>query len=66
MFSLCVLYSLGAWEFMNATGLRPSEAGKRAILIEPRHSNVENPSIFPVVPSEPILHPERLTTIKGL
>ena len=28
MFSLCVLYSLNAWEFMNATGLRASEAGK--------------------------------------
>jgi len=28
MFSLCVLYSLNAWEFMSATGLRPSEAGK--------------------------------------
>ena len=31
MFSLCVLYSLNAWEFMNATGLRPSEAGKEAM-----------------------------------
>jgi transcriptional regulator with XRE-family HTH domain len=31
MFSLCVLYSLSAWEFMSATGLRPSEAGKRAM-----------------------------------
>jgi transcriptional regulator with XRE-family HTH domain len=31
MFSLCVLYSLNAWEFMNATGLRPSEAGKGAM-----------------------------------
>jgi transcriptional regulator with XRE-family HTH domain len=31
MFSLCVLYSLSAWEFMNGTGLRPSEAGKEAM-----------------------------------
>jgi hypothetical protein len=31
MFSLCVLYSLNAWEFLNATGLRPSEAGKGAM-----------------------------------
>jgi transcriptional regulator with XRE-family HTH domain len=31
MFSLCVLYSLSAWKFMRATGLRPSEAGKEAM-----------------------------------
>ena len=31
MFSLCVLYSLNAWEFINATGLRPSEAGKEVM-----------------------------------
>jgi len=31
MFSLCVLYSLSAWEFLRAMGLRPSEAGKEAM-----------------------------------
>jgi hypothetical protein len=31
MFSLCVLYSLGAWDFMRAAGLRPSEGGKESI-----------------------------------
>jgi len=31
MFSLCILYSLSAWEFMNAAGLRQSESGKDAM-----------------------------------
>jgi transcriptional regulator with XRE-family HTH domain len=31
IFSLCVLYSLSAWEFLRAMGLRPSEAGKEAM-----------------------------------
>ena len=31
IFSLCVLYSLSAWEFLKAMGLRPSEAGKEAM-----------------------------------
>jgi hypothetical protein len=31
MFSLCVLYSISAWEFMGAAGLRLSEAGKEAM-----------------------------------
>jgi len=39
---------------------------KGTILIKPRHSHVENPSILPVVPAEPILHPEFLSPIKGL
>jgi transcriptional regulator with XRE-family HTH domain len=31
MFSLCVLYSLSAWEFLRAAGLDPPEAGKEAM-----------------------------------
>lgn len=31
IFSLCVLYSLSAWEFLRAMGLRPSEAGQEAM-----------------------------------
>lgn len=29
--SLCVAYSVGAWKFLNATGLQPNDAGKEAI-----------------------------------
>src|ERR1700752_2026213 len=39
---------------------------KRPIGIESWHPDVENQSKFAVVPSEAILHPERLPTIKGL
>src|SRR3984957_5078858 len=39
---------------------------KRAFLVEPRHSDVENPSIFSVVPPKPVLHSELLTAIKRL
>jgi hypothetical protein len=34
--------------------------------IESGHSNVENPTIFPIVPPEPILYPELLSPIKSL
>src|SRR5882762_7831011 len=44
----------------------PDVTDKRAILIKPWHSNVENPSIFSVVPPEPVLHSDPLTPIKGL
>jgi hypothetical protein len=44
----------------------PDVANERAILIKPRHSKVENPSIFSVVPSEPILRSELFLTIERL
>jgi transcriptional regulator with XRE-family HTH domain len=59
MFSLCVLYSLSAWEFINATGLRPSEAGKEAMPDEllrrakPLHlDSMSDQDIAPSVQSE--------------
>src|SRR5271156_4942191 len=52
-----------AFRHINAT---PDVTHKRAILIKPRHPNVDNPSILSVVPSEPILHSELLTPIRGL
>src|ERR1700677_1673113 len=39
---------------------------KRAFIVQPRHSDVEKPSIFSVVPSEPVLQSELLTQIKRL
>src|SRR5271163_1190179 len=48
---------------INAT---PDVTHKRAILIKPRHANVQKPSILSVVPSEPILHSELFTPIEGL
>jgi hypothetical protein len=44
----------------------PDVTDKGTILIKPRHSNVENPSILSVMPQSPILHPEFLSPIKGL
>src|SRR2546427_7604614 len=44
----------------------PDVTSKSVIPIKPWHSNIEHPSIFSVVPSEPILHSELLATIKGL
>src|ERR1700733_10374534 len=39
---------------------------KRAFLVKPRHSDVEKPSIFSVVPPKPVLRSELLTAIKCL
>src|SRR5215471_14841924 len=40
--------------------------GKRVILIESRHTNIENPPIFSVEMSKPIFHAELLTSLKSL
>src|SRR5258708_33817572 len=45
---------------------RANVTGKGPIRIESRHPDVENPSIFTVVPSQTILHPEFLSAVKGL
>src|SRR5215467_10008731 len=45
---------------------RSNVASKRAIRIEPRGTNVENPSILSVMTSQPVLHFEILATFKSL
>jgi hypothetical protein len=42
----------------------PDVTCKRAVLIEPWNTDVDNPSIFSIVPSESILHPKLLSPIK--
>src|SRR5277367_4278980 len=44
---------------------RANKASKRTIWIEPGHSKVQNPSIFTVVATQPVLHGEFLTGIKS-
>ena len=42
MFSLCTLYSVGAWEFMRAAGVLPSQAGRDPMpdeLLRPGHAS---------------------------
>jgi hypothetical protein len=63
---LCLTQLLFGLPPLGHVNTRANVTSKRAIRIESRHPDVENPSKFAVVPSEVILHPECLSAIKGL